>query len=164
MNGRASSVPLGTCFIASSFAACLQRQPRSQALDAPGRLPDLPAGFLARQALWLSSSLMGAITFPKGFLWGTASASYQIEGAWNEDGKSESIWDRFSHTPKRIKNGDTGDVACDYYHRYQDDIALMKRLGFNAARISLSWPRIIPTGQGKVNLKGIDFYNRVIDE
>jgi beta-glucosidase len=107
---------------------------------------------------------MGAITFPKGFLWGTASASYQIEGGWNEDGKGESIWDRFSHTPRRIKNGDNGDVACDFYHRYKDDIALMKELGFNAARISLSWPRIIPAGQGEINPKGIDFYNRVIDE
>lgn len=105
-----------------------------------------------------------SITFPKDFLWGTASASYQIEGAWNEDGKSESIWDRFSHTPGMIKTGDTGDVACDFYHRYRDDIALMAELGLNAARISLSWPRIIPDGKGLVNSKGIDFYNRVIDE
>src|ERR1700683_601413 len=105
-----------------------------------------------------------SITFPKDFLWGTASASYQIEGAWNEDGKSESIWDRFSHTPGMIKTGDTGDVACDFYHRYRDDITLMAGLGLNAARISLSWPRIIPDGKGSVNSKGIYFYNRVIDE
>ena len=91
-------------------------------------------------------------------------ASYQIEGAWDEDGKSESIWDRFSHTPGMIKTGDTGDVACDFYHRYREDIALMAELGLNAARISLSWPRIIPNGKGAVNPKGIDFYNRVIDE
>jgi beta-glucosidase len=107
---------------------------------------------------------MASITFPKNFLWGTASASYQIEGAWNEDGKGESIWDRFSHTPSKIKNGDTGDVACDFYHRYREDIALMAELGLNAARISLSWPRIVPSGTGAVNSKAIDFYNRVIDE
>lgn len=108
--------------------------------------------------------VMATIRFPEGFLWGTASASYQIEGAWNEDGKGESIWDRFCHTPGKIKNHDTGDVACDFYHRYPEDIALMAEMGLNAARISLSWPRIIPEGYGKVNQKGIDFYNRVIDE
>jgi len=108
--------------------------------------------------------LMASITFPKNFLWGTASASYQIEGAWNEDGKGESIWDRFSHTPNKIKHGDTGDVACDFYHLYRDDIAMMAQLGLNSARISLSWPRMIPLGHGATNQKGIDFYNRVIDE
>jgi beta-glucosidase len=107
---------------------------------------------------------MASTTFPKGFLWGTASASYQIEGGWNEDGKGESIWDRFSHSPGKIKNGDTGDVACDFYHRYREDIAMMADLGLNAARISIGWPRIIPDGKGAVNSKGIDFYNRVIDE
>ncbi|HUO06612.1 MAG TPA: GH1 family beta-glucosidase [Candidatus Binataceae bacterium] len=106
---------------------------------------------------------MAAITFPKDFLWGTASASYQIEGAWNEDGKGESIWDRFSHTPNKVFNGDTGDVACDFYHRYADDIALMAELGLKGARFSLSWPRIVPKGKGAANQRGIDFYNRVID-
>src|SRR5260221_317643 len=91
---------------------------------------------------------MVTFTFPKNFLWGTASASYQIEGAWNEDGKSESVWDRFSHTPGKIKMGYTGDVACDFYHRYENDIALMADLGLNAARISLSWPRIMPDAVG----------------
>ncbi|MGH7815193.1 MAG: GH1 family beta-glucosidase [Candidatus Binataceae bacterium] len=103
------------------------------------------------------------MAFPKGFLWGTASAAYQIEGAWNENGKGESIWDRFSHTPNKIANGDTGDIACDFYRRYKDDIAMMADLGLNAARISLSWPRIIPAGTGAVSQWGIDFYNRVID-
>jgi beta-glucosidase len=107
---------------------------------------------------------MAPISFPKDFLWGTASASYQIEGGWNEDGKGESIWDRFSHTPGKIKNGNTGDVATDFYHRYADDIAMMADLGLNAARISLSWPRIMPTGKGPVNQKGLDFYRRVVDE
>ncbi len=107
---------------------------------------------------------MATLTFPKGFQWGTASASYQIEGAWNEDGKGESIWDRFCHTPGKIKNGDTGDVACDYYHRYREDIAMMADLGLNASRISISWPRILPEGRGAINQKGLDFYSRVIDE
>lgn len=107
---------------------------------------------------------MAGISFSEDFLWGTASAAYQVEGAWNQDDKGESIWDRFCHTPGKIKDGDTGDVACNFYHRYRDDIALMKAMGLNAARISVSWPRIIPGGTGKVNRKGIDFYNRVIDE
>jgi beta-glucosidase len=107
---------------------------------------------------------MAALTFPKGFLWGTASASYQIEGAWNEDGKGESIWDRFCHTPGKIKQGDSGDVACDYYHRYGGDIAMMSELGLSASRISLSWPRILPQGRGTINQKGLDFYSRVVDE
>ncbi|MGH7779415.1 MAG: GH1 family beta-glucosidase [Candidatus Binataceae bacterium] len=102
--------------------------------------------------------------FPEGFLWGTASASYQIEGAWDQDGKGESIWDRFSHTPGRIKNSWTGDVACDFYHRYHGDIGIASELGLNASRVSLSWPRIMPEGKGRVNQKGIDFYKRVADE
>jgi beta-glucosidase len=107
---------------------------------------------------------MAPSTFPPGFLWGTASASYQIEGAWNADGKGESIWDRFSHTPGKIKKGDNGDVANDFYHKFPEDIAMMADLGLNAARISLSWPRIMPTGKGAVNQKGLDFYRRVIDQ
>ena len=104
-----------------------------------------------------------AAQFPEGFLWGTATASYQIEGAWNEDGKGESIWDRFAHTPGRVKNGDTGDIACDSYHRYAEDIALMKQMGQKSYRFSLSWPRIQPDGTGPVNQKGIDHYSRFVD-
>src|SRR5438552_9807243 len=100
-------------------------------------------------------------SFPEGFVWGAATASYQIEGAWNEDGKGESIWDRFSHTPGKVENGDTGDVACDHYHRYRDDIALMGRLGLKAYRFSTSWPRILPEGRGAVNRAGLDFYDRL---
>jgi beta-glucosidase len=107
---------------------------------------------------------MPRVTFPSDFLWGTATASYQIEGAWDEDGKGESIWDRFSHTEGNVRNGDTGDIACDHYHRYKDDVALMKELGMRAYRFSVSWPRIFPTGRGRVNPKGIDFYNRLVDE
>jgi len=85
-------------------------------------------------------------TFPDGFYWGTATASYQIEGAWNEDGKGKSIWDTYAHTPGKIKNSDTGDVANDHYHRYKEDVKLMKDLGATAYRFSISWPRIFPEG------------------
>jgi beta-glucosidase len=101
--------------------------------------------------------------FPPNFLWGAATASYQIEGAWNEDGKGESIWDRFSHTPGKIEDASTGDVACDHYHRWQEDIKLMKDLGLKAYRLSVAWPRILPAGRGKVNQAGLDFYSRLID-
>ncbi|HEX8229684.1 MAG TPA: GH1 family beta-glucosidase [Chloroflexia bacterium] len=104
------------------------------------------------------------ITFPDGFLWGAATAAYQVEGAWNEDGRGESIWDRFSHTPGNVEAGDTGDVACDHYHRYRDDVALMKQLGLQAYRFSVSWPRVVPQGRGKVNPAGLDFYDRLVDE
>jgi beta-glucosidase len=102
--------------------------------------------------------------FPQGFYWGTATASYQIEGAWNEDGKGPSIWDTYAHTPGKIKNGDTGDVANDHYHRYKEDVALMKDMGVTAYRFSIAWPRIFPNGTGEPNAKGIDFYNRLVDQ
>ncbi|TMG00687.1 MAG: glycosyl hydrolase family protein, partial [Chloroflexi bacterium] len=104
------------------------------------------------------------VKFPPDFSWGTATASYQVEGAWDEDGKGESIWDRFSHEPGRIMNGDTGDVACDQYHRYKEDVALMKELGLRGYRFSISWPRIFPEGKGKMNQAGLDYYNRLVDE
>ena len=107
---------------------------------------------------------MDNLQFPAKFLWGAATAAYQIEGAWNEDGKGESIWDRFSHTPGKITNGDTGDVACDHYHRTRQDIALMRQLGLKAYRFSVSWPRVLPSGAGKVNAAGLDFYDRLVDD
>lgn len=107
---------------------------------------------------------MPKVSFPKDFVWGAATASYQIEGAWNEDGKGESIWDRFSHTEGKVQDGDTGDVACDHYHRYKDDVALMKELGLKSYRFSVSWPRIFPNGKGQINQKGLDFYSRLVDE
>jgi beta-glucosidase len=106
---------------------------------------------------------MATYKFPHNFLWGAATASYQIEGAWNKDGKGESIWDRFSHTPGKVTNNDTGDIACDHYHRYLDDISLMHRIGLKAYRFSTSWPRVLPDGRGLVNARGLDFYDRLVD-
>ncbi|GAB7053061.1 GH1 family beta-glucosidase [Catenuloplanes indicus] len=102
--------------------------------------------------------------FPPDFLWGAATAAYQIEGAATEDGRGPSIWDTFSHTPGRTVNGDHGDVACDHYHRLTDDVRLMAELGLKSYRFSLAWPRIQPTGSGKVNQAGLDFYRRLADE
>ena len=104
--------------------------------------------------------------FPKDFLWGVACASYQCEGAWDEDGKGLSIWDEFCHDPgaENIKNRDTGDVACDSYHRFREDIALMKEHGIRAYRFSVSWPRVIPDGDGAVNEAGLRFYDELVDE
>jgi len=104
-----------------------------------------------------------ATTFPEGFVWGTATASYQIEGAVCEDGRGESIWDRFCHTPGHIAGGDTGDVADDHYHRWQEDLRIMKELGLGAYRFSIAWPRVIPDGTGAVNPAGLDFYERLVD-
>ena len=103
------------------------------------------------------------LLFPDNFIWGAATSSYQIEGAWNDDGKGESIWDRFSHTPGKVLNGDTGDHAAEHYDRYQEDVDLMKKIGLQAYRFSISWPRILPQGRGAINQKGIDFYSRLVD-
>lgn len=101
--------------------------------------------------------------FPKEFIWGAATASYQIEGAWQEDGKGASIWDVFSHMPGRVKNGETGDIACDHYHRMEEDVAMMKKLGLQAYRFSFSWARLFPDGEIKRNEKGFAFYDRLIN-
>lgn len=102
--------------------------------------------------------------FPSGFLWGTATAAYQVEGAAKEDGRGPSVWDTFSQTPGKVKNGDTGDVANDHYHRFKEDIGLMKAMGVRAYRFSVAWSRVFPTGAGAPNPKGLDFYNRLVDE
>jgi beta-glucosidase len=104
------------------------------------------------------------LTFPENFLWGAGTSAYQIEGAWNADGKGESIWDRFCHDSGKVFGGDTGDTACDHYHRFRDDIAIMKELGLKAYRFSIAWPRVMPKGWGPVNLKGLDFYDALVDE
>jgi beta-glucosidase len=102
--------------------------------------------------------------FPKDFVWGAATASYQVEGAAAEDGKGPSVWDVFCKRKGAIFEGDTGDVACDHYHRYKEDVALMKALGVRSYRFSVSWPRVLPNGVGAVNEKGVDFYKRLLDE
>ncbi|MDQ2718030.1 MAG: GH1 family beta-glucosidase [Chloroflexota bacterium] len=103
------------------------------------------------------------VQFPDGFRWGVATAAYQIEGAVNEDGRGESIWDRFCATPGHIRNNESGALACDHYHRYRDDVQLMQALGVKSYRFSIAWPRIIPNGRGQVNARGLDFYERLVD-
>mgnify|MGYP003347996828 CR=1 FL=1 len=98
------------------------------------------------------------------FLWGVATSSYQIEGGGLDDGKGLSIWDTFCKVPGKVANGDNGDIACDHYHRYKEDLDLIKWLGVHAYRFSVSWPRVIPDGVGRINQKGVDFYDRLIDE
>src|SRR5262252_793687 len=102
--------------------------------------------------------------FPNGFLWGTATASYQVEGAAAEDGRGPSIWDTYSHSPGKVVNNSTGDVADDHFHRFKEDIQLMKWLGVKVYRFSVAWPRVFPQGAGTPNPKGLDFYNRLVDE
>ena len=102
--------------------------------------------------------------FPSDFAWGAATSAYQIEGAARADGRGESIWDRFCRTPGRVRGGDTGDVACDHYHRFREDVALVASLGLDAYRFSISWPRVLPQGTGAVNAAGLDFYDRLVDE
>ncbi|HEU4880365.1 MAG TPA: family 1 glycosylhydrolase, partial [Gemmatimonadaceae bacterium] len=104
------------------------------------------------------------IQFPHDFLWGAATAAYQIEGSPLADGAGPSIWHRFAHTPGMTTNGDTGDIACDHYYRYASDIELMRELGLQAYRLSISWSRIFPDGRGKINNAGLDFYSRLIDK
>lgn len=106
---------------------------------------------------------MSTVHFPKDFAWGVATSSYQIEGAATEDGRGESIWDRFSKTAGKVTDGTNGDVACDHYHRFREDIALMKSLGIKHYRFSVAWPRILPSGRGEVNQPGLDFYSRLVD-
>ncbi|WP_329253910.1 GH1 family beta-glucosidase [Actinoallomurus sp. NBC_01490] len=102
-------------------------------------------------------------SLPADFVWGVATAAYQVEGAVAEDGRSPSIWDTFSHTPGKIDGNDNGDVACDHYHRWPEDIEIMKRLGVNAYRFSVAWPRVVPDGDGAVNPAGLAFYDRLVD-
>ncbi len=106
---------------------------------------------------------MPQLTFPEGFLWGAATAAYQIEGAHDQDGRGESVWDRFCHTPGKTYLGHSGDVACDHYNRMDDDVALMAELGLQTYRFSISWPRILPSGSGAVDQRGLDFYSRLVD-
>jgi len=107
---------------------------------------------------------MKTYAFPGNFVWGVAASAYQIEGAWNEDGKGPSIWDVFSHTPGKIANNENGDIAADHYHRYREDVRLLAELGIPTYRFSIAWSRVLPEGRGKVNPKGLGFYDRLVDE
>ena len=103
-------------------------------------------------------------TFPQGFLWGAATAAYQVEGSPLSDGAGPSIWHRFAHTPGTMRDGDTGDVACDHYRRFREDVALMRDLRLKAYRFSIAWGRVLPQGTGAINPKGLDHYERLVDE
>ena len=107
---------------------------------------------------------MTKLTFPDHFIWGIGTSAYQSEGAWQEDGRGESIWDRYCHIPGNTFNGESGDISSDFYHRYKEDIALLKKMGIRHFRTSIAWTRIIPDGRGEINPKGIQFYHDVIDE
>ena len=133
----------------------LQTLASTTALAVPGSL---------RAAAAQTSAPPTGPAFPADFVWGTATAAYQIEGAANIDGRGESIWDVFCRKPGVVFGGNTGEVACDHYHRYREDVALMKELGVKAYRFSVSWPRVLPQGRGVVNEKGLDFYDRLLDE
>jgi len=106
---------------------------------------------------------MSSARFPKDFIWGVATSAYQIEGAWNEDGKGESIWDWFAHTPGHVIGNENGDTACDHYHRWPEDLRLLRQLGVGAYRFSVAWTRVMPEGRGNVNRAGLDFYDRLVD-
>lgn len=144
----------------------MSRRSFARLLSAAAGALSLPAGLsvaAGREAM-AEAPPAPAGEFPQGFLWGSATASYQVEGGVNEGGRGPSIWDTFSHTPGKVANGDTGDVADDSYHRYKEDVALMKSLGLKGCRFSVAWPRIFPTGSGTPNQQGLDYYNRVVDE
>jgi len=141
--------------LVSAAAGALSLPVGASALD----IKPSPQGFSAE----IGSAAGAERKFPAGFLWGSATASYQVEGGVNEGGRGTTIWDTFSHTPGKIANGDTGDVADDSYHRYKEDVALMKSLGLKGCRFSVAWSRIFPTGVGTPNQAGIDYYDRVVD-
>ncbi len=107
---------------------------------------------------------MTTLRFPKNFIWGAAASAYQIEGAWNEDGKGLSVWDTFSHKPGKVAENRNGDTAVDHYHRFKEDVRLMASLGLQAYRFSVAWTRVVPDGKGRVNAKGLGFYDRLVDE
>ncbi len=145
-------------FLADSLkAAAVAALPLPHALaTTPGQPPQQVPGAIAQDEI-------AHAQFPDGFLWGMATAAFQVEGAWNEDGKGESIWDRSTHTVGKVKGATTADVSCDEYHRYREDIAILKQLHQKSYRFSISWPRIQPTGVGAPNPKGLDHYSRLAD-
>jgi beta-glucosidase len=132
---------------------------RSIASKAAGAVPSANSA-VSRQ---LPSGDPAPVAFPRNFFWGTATSAYQIEGAWLDDGKGESIWDRFTHTAGKIRNGDSGDLACGSYYRWREDVALMRAMNVNSYRFSIAWPRIQPAGSGSANRRGLDHYSRLVD-
>ena len=140
-----------------------RREFLTTALGAAASFSILPPGHRLIDEELSAQKPTAPFSFPPEFIFGAATAAYQIEGAWNEDGKGESIWDRFSHTTGRVKGAVTGDVACDSYHRYKEDVALLEELNLKSYRFSISWPRIQADGTGKANAKGLDYYKRVAD-
>ena len=138
----------------------ITRRTLARLIGGASAAASLPAASFAAPGVPSATSTR---TFPQDFLWGSATASYQVEGAIHEGGRGASIWDTFSHTHGKVANGDTGDVADDYYHRYRDDIGLMKHLGLKTCRFSVAWTRIFPNGTGAANQQGVDFYKRMVD-
>ncbi len=139
------------------------RRSFAQLLGATAGAAAIPALGTGAADAQMTAQTSGGLHFPQGFLWGSATASYQVEGAVHEDGRGQTIWDTFSHTPGKTHNGDTGDVADDHYHLYKEDVAIMKGLGLKTYRFSVAWARIFPEGTGAPNPKGLDFYNRMLD-
>ena len=145
------------------MAEFISRRTFGRLLGAAAGAVSVPGFELATAEAQAQSTISAARQFPNGFLWGSATASYQVEGAVHMDGRGPSIWDTFSHTPGKTHDGDTGDVADDHYHLYKEDIGLMQALGLTCYRFSIAWPRILPTGTGTRNPKGFDFYDRMLD-
>src|SRR5947209_10940492 len=145
-------------------SACARRSLRRSSRHARHRVPAAMSPHRPPSSERKPMPNQFASQFPSDFVWGTATASYQIEGAANEDGRGESVWDRFCATPGKVRNADNGAIACDFYHRYRDDVRLMRELGLDAFRFSVAWPRVLPEGRGRVNAKGLDFYDRLVDE
>jgi beta-glucosidase len=144
----------------SRWPSLNRREFLSTAFGAAASFSIVPPGHRLIGELLEPQSKFAPFQFPDEFIWGAATAAYQIEGAWSEDGKGESIWDRFSHTPGKVKGAAAGDVACDSYHRFKEDVALLKALNLTSYRFSIAWPRIQPGGSGAPNSKGLDYYKR----
>jgi beta-glucosidase len=147
----------------SKWSSFNRREFLSTALGAAASFSVLPPGHRFLREMREPQSKFAPFQFPDDFIWGAATAAYQIEGAWTEDGKGESVWDRFSHTIGKVKGAATGDVACNSYHRYKEDIALLEELNLASYRFSISWPRIQADGASKPNPKGLDYYKRLAD-
>jgi beta-glucosidase len=151
-------------FDAPQYRGSRMRKVRFDSTLVPRRwLLAAAAGLFANRSLRAAGAGAADDAFPPDFVWGASTSSYQIEGAVDVDGRGKSIWDVFSHTPGRVKTGDTGDVACDHFHRWREDVALVRRGHFSAYRFSTAWPRILPSGGGAVEPRGLDFYDRLVD-